>query len=295
MNEENVLNIQLHHDRELFREAVAFTAATTGFAQRLIEKDYFCSLILAYLAEAKHEKLVFKGGTCLAKVHAGFYRLSEDLDFAISIPVTSTRAERSKEITPVKDILHDLFRDVPELREVEAFTGRNASKQYIGTIGYDSVLQEHRETVTIEVALREPFEERIAPLNVATILINPLNRKSSVPLFMLPCISRREAFAEKFRAAMTRRDAAIRDYFDIDYGIRKLGINPSEESLQQMIKKKIQVPGNEEIDISEERMITLRAQIETRLKPVLRDQDFAEFDLPRSFEIVKSMAIKIMR
>ena len=29
--------------------------------------------------------LVFKGGTCLSKVHADFYRLSEDLDLIIPV------------------------------------------------------------------------------------------------------------------------------------------------------------------------------------------------------------------
>ncbi len=72
--------LNLHEDETLFREAVNFTAARTGFGQRLIEKDYFCTVLLAYLAEHGGGPLVFKGGTCLAKVHADFYRLSEDLD-----------------------------------------------------------------------------------------------------------------------------------------------------------------------------------------------------------------------
>jgi hypothetical protein len=55
-------------DPALFHEAIRFTAAETGFIPRLIEKDYFCSVLLEYLA-AGSEALIFKGGTCLAKVH----------------------------------------------------------------------------------------------------------------------------------------------------------------------------------------------------------------------------------
>ena len=84
--------IRLHEDPDLFREAVNFTAAETAFAPRLIEKDYFCTVLLEYLAAA-NDALVFKGGTCLAKVHAGFYRLSEDLDFVIPMPTAAPRAE----------------------------------------------------------------------------------------------------------------------------------------------------------------------------------------------------------
>jgi len=60
--------IRAHEDPVLFREAVNFTAAD--------------------------DTLVFKRGTCLAKVHADFSRLSEDLDFVISTPVDATRTER---------------------------------------------------------------------------------------------------------------------------------------------------------------------------------------------------------
>ena len=66
---------RVHEDADRFREAVRFTAAETRFLPRLIEKDYFCTLLLGYLSAADCS-LVFKGGTCLAKVHAGFYRLS---------------------------------------------------------------------------------------------------------------------------------------------------------------------------------------------------------------------------
>ncbi|MEI7935088.1 MAG: nucleotidyl transferase AbiEii/AbiGii toxin family protein [Verrucomicrobiota bacterium] len=76
-----------HEQAEMFRDALALTRQRTGFVARLIEKDYFCTLLLEYLAEASPE-LVFKGGTCLAKIHADFYRLSEDLDFVIPMSVS---------------------------------------------------------------------------------------------------------------------------------------------------------------------------------------------------------------
>ena len=75
--------IRLHEeDPALLREAMTFTSASTGFGSRLIEKDYFCSVVLEYLATSDDD-LLFKGGTCLAKIHGDFYRLSEDLDFTL--------------------------------------------------------------------------------------------------------------------------------------------------------------------------------------------------------------------
>ena len=84
----------VHEDTALFREAVQFTAAETKFVPRLIEKDYFCTLLLAYLSKAAGDGLVFKGGTCLTKVHSELYRLSEDLDYTIAVPVDAPRSEQ---------------------------------------------------------------------------------------------------------------------------------------------------------------------------------------------------------
>ena len=78
-----------HEDLALFREALSYTQSTTGSSARLVEKDYFGSLILGDLKAVTSPPWVFKGGTCLSKVHSDFYRLSEDLDFACSVRLDS--------------------------------------------------------------------------------------------------------------------------------------------------------------------------------------------------------------
>jgi hypothetical protein len=94
--------VDYHRDADLFRAALVFTAAQTGFSERLIEKDYFCSVALADLCVADDAEIVFKGGTCLSKVHADFFRLSEDLDFSLSTPTDSTRTQRSRRLDGFK-------------------------------------------------------------------------------------------------------------------------------------------------------------------------------------------------
>lgn len=70
--------IGAHDDAALFRDAVRFTADGSGFAPRLIEKDYFCTLLLDYLFTAAGAELVFKGGTCLTpKRNIGCNRRSQ--------------------------------------------------------------------------------------------------------------------------------------------------------------------------------------------------------------------------
>jgi len=123
-----------------------------------------------------------------------------------------------------------------------------------------------------------------------TILLNPITTKPSVAPVTITCLSLLESFAEKFRAALSRRDPAIRDFFDIDYADRKLGINIKEPGLVELIRKKMAIPGNEPADVSTARLNTLRRQVTTQLKPVLRERDLEEFNLDRSFEAVRTMA-----
>jgi len=282
-----------HRDPAFFTEAVAFTAARLGFVPALIEKDYFCSVVLAYLAGALNEALVFKGGTCLTKVHAGFYRLSEDLDFTMPMPIAARQSDRSRTIKPVKQALREMCEALPELHEEEVLRGANGSRQYVGSLRYDSLLQRRRETIKIEVSLREPLLQTAVSQDASTILMNPLSQRALVAPVRLPCIAKGEALAEKCRAAMTRREPAIRDYFDIDYAVKNGGIDPSETSWLEMVREKIAVPGNESVDVSAERLHALRGQMEPFLKPFLRIKEFQEFNLDRAFGIVANVAAAV--
>ncbi|HPC95484.1 MAG TPA: nucleotidyl transferase AbiEii/AbiGii toxin family protein [Sedimentisphaerales bacterium] len=290
MNKPDPTAIRVHKDRAMFLEAVNFTAAQTGFSPRLIEKDYFCTVLLRYLATSG--MLVFKGGTCMAKVHAEFYRLSEDLDFAIPMPCDAMRAERSRQAKKLKKTVAELAAELEGFTVVEPLTGANVSTQYVSVVGYDSVLSGQAEGIKIEIGLREPLLTPAFDGAARTALLDPVSGRPMVPPVAVRCISRMEAFAEKFRAALSRREAAIRDFYDIDYAVRRLDLRPQDPTLVELVRQKLAMPGNEPADVSEARLATLRRQLDAQLKPVLRDRDFAEFDLERAFRTVARMAEK---
>jgi hypothetical protein len=106
----------------------------------------------------------------------------------------------------------------------------------------------------------------------------------------LRCIAKTEAFSEKFRAALSRREPAIRDFYDIDHAVQKGGLSPEGAALVNQVKQKLAIRGNDPVDVSHDRLADLRDQVESQLRPVLRDIDFAEFDLNRAFKIVAEMA-----
>lgn len=293
MSEAEPPAINAHEDVALFRAAVQFTAAESGFVPRLIEKDYFCTVLLAYLSKEAGDELVFKGGTCLTKVHSELYRLSEDLDYTIPVAVDAPRTERSRRVEPVKVALGKLNRAAPVFRVTESLRGANKSTQYLAVVGYGSMLSQQQETIKIEVSLREPLLAPVIDGSARTMLQNPLTNRPMVTPITLRCIEKVETLAEKFRAALSRREPAIRDFFDIDYAVRQGGLRPDEAGFIQQVGQKLAIPGNDPVDVSERRLDALRRQVEPELRPVLRDRDFAEFDLDRAFEIGTRMAIAI--
>ncbi len=282
-------HLRLHEDPELFREAVTFTAAETAFVPRLIEKDYYCTVLLQYLAVAGGA-LVFRGGTCLAKVHAQFYRLSEDLDFVIPTSADATRADRSRRAAESKDAVAKIAEQLPGFRVITALTGTNDSTQYNAMIGYTSLLGPREETLKIEVGLREPLLTPVVQGQARTLLLDPVSGQPMVTVLVVPCVSREEAFSEKLRAALSRREIAIRDFYDIDYAVRRLGLNVQEPKMVGLVREKLAIPGNEPVDVSAARLAALRPQLEAQLRPVLRARDFADFDLERAFATVASVA-----
>jgi predicted nucleotidyltransferase component of viral defense system len=277
---------------ELFREALAFTSRRYGFPARLIEKDYVATLVLKAVAGA-HSGLVFKGGTCLAKVYADFYRMSEDLDFVISMPVKTSRAARREQAKTLKDLIAGLPAEFPFVRVVEPMTGTNNSTQYNAAIGYSSSLGGRDETIKIEVGLREPLVQPAVDGEAKTILLDPVTGEPLIPPTNITCISRPEAFAEKFRAALSRREPAVRDFFDLDYAVRTLGLKTDDAELIALVADKVQVPGNDPVNISAKRLSALRQQVEPQLRPVLRTEDFRAFDIDRAFAIVSRMADRL--
>ena len=282
-----------HEDVDLFREALSFTQSETGFSARLVEKDYYCSLLLEDLLAVTSPPWAFKGGTCLSKVHSDFYRMSEDLDFGFSIPVDMSRSQRSKMIVPMKVHLAKLERRLACFKVVEAIRGFNNSTQYIGGLSYKSVLTGQEESIKVEFSIREPILEPVECLPARTLLVDPFRHAAVLSPVEVPVLSCRETYAEKLRAALTRREPAIRDFYDIDRGVRSGRFNTDDRRLIDLVRNKLAVPGNDPIDVSDEKYETLTRQIRAQLRPVLREADVAVFDLHRAFGIVATVAIAL--
>ncbi len=101
--------------------------------------------------------------------------------------------------------------------------------------------------------------------------------------------------AEKLRAALSRRDPAIRDFYDVDHAVHRRGYRVGDAAFVTLVRRKLDVSGNPAVDLSAVRFAALRSQLDTALKPVLRAADFATFDLDRAFAIVAGVADAVAR
>jgi predicted nucleotidyltransferase component of viral defense system len=282
--------ISYHEDAELFLAALSYTQAETGFSVRVIEKDYYCSVVLDDLLAISSPQWAFKGGTCLSKVHSDFCRMSEDLDFAFSVPVDVSRAKRSKIILPMKEHFATLTSRLACFTIAESLQGFNQSTQYIGALTYRSLATGQIESIKVEFSIREPILEPVERLPARALLVDPFRRAAVMAPVEIPSLSRRETYAEKLRAALTRRAPAIRDFYDIDHGVRSGRLKTADRLLIGLVRSKLTIPGNDPIDMSDEKRSSLSRQVQAQLRPVLREADFAAFDLDRAFGLVAQLA-----
>ena len=271
-------------------EAIRETAKNSGFSESLIEKDYYCSLILKETFRSKDCNLTFKGGTLLNKVHAGFYRLSEDLDFSIDVKSEFSRKKRRALAHIAKKCVEDSARRL-SLNIIRPFKGRNESRSYNAAVEYYSVVFEDKMTVKIEFAVQENVLER-ENLMAQTLLMNPLTQNPVLPAFPVKGLSLKETYSEKIRTALSREKPAIRDIFDIHYAVKNHLIDIKD--MISMIKHKLNIL-NRTIDLSAKRKKEFLTQLQTNLKPVLRQKDFYEFDFEQAWKWLKILKKEISK
>jgi predicted nucleotidyltransferase component of viral defense system len=276
----------LVNNSNLFKDAILYTSNRTGFPAGLVEKDYFCSLILNYFFSFDDTALVFKGGTCLSKVYTDFYRMSEDLDFTIPTPLGSSRAFRRSSIKKFKQRFSDIEKKLPVLMISKEPYGANVSTQYLAEVNYVSVISGNIGKIKIEVGLREPILDKVVEKEAKTLLFNPFTEKPAVLPVPIKCFSIEELYAEKTRAALTRLNPAIRDIYDIDYAVQNNLIDLFNKNLRNFLQYKLAVKGTGKIDVSESKKQELLIQTGTELKPVLRKKDYDNFNFDRAFSLL---------
>jgi len=161
--------------------------------------------------------------------------------------------------------------------------GFNESKQYIFNITYPSVVTGKGENIKLEISLRQFPLEKPVQNDIKHFYKDPFTAEDLISSGKILSLSLNEAVAEKLKAAVTRRDPAIRDYYDL-WHISEVKFDFKNKKFVKLFKNKLKEDGFERnyrknFGLDEKAIINLTKQIESALMPVIRADE--KFDLKR--------------
>jgi len=144
-------------DKEKLKDIIPVLARKHNFRPVIVEKDYYLTIILNSIESRLSDKLIFKGGTLLNKIHLKYHQLSEDLDFTyLSKEKLDSRSKRSRAITPVRKAMPEFLKSLNLKSENPQGQGFNNSTQYVFNISYPSFITGEDANIKIEISLRQP-------------------------------------------------------------------------------------------------------------------------------------------
>ncbi len=274
-------------DRDKLQQIIPFIAEKFNFRLEIIEKDYYLTLILNNIESHLSNKIVFKGGTLLNKIHLNYHRLSEDIDFTYFSPEgIETRSKRSRAIIPIREKMSELLKLLDLKSKKPEGEGFNNSTQYVFNIYYPSFISGKDENVKLEISLRQTPIEKPVHNAITHFYKDPFTGKDLIPKNRILSLTLNEAVAEKLKAAITRKDVAIRDYYDLWF-ISETKFDFKNKHFRSIFKKKLEEEKyranySRNFGLDKKSIDLLHRQIETELIPVIRISE--RFDLKKVFE-----------
>lgn len=272
-------------DREKLKDIIPAIAGKMKFRPAIVEKDYYLTVILNSIEALLSDKLVFKGGTLLNKAHLNYHRLSEDLDFTYDAPLTA-RSQRSRAITPIREQMPSFLKALQLTSDTPEGEGFNNSKQYVFKIKYPSVLTAKDDVIKLEISLRQPPINKPVHTEIKHFYQDPFTGEDLFPRGKVLSLSWNEAVAEKLKAAISRKDVAIRDYYDL-WHIAEVGFDFYADTFIKLFKRKVSDEGytgnySKDFGLSSNKISFLRKQVDIALAPVIRTGE--KFDLDKVLE-----------
>lgn len=183
-----------------------------GLEEAVIEKDYYVTQVIHVLSNLENEvfRVVFCGGTCLAKAHKLVQRMSEDVDFKVQLKITEnfSKSRLKKELKDFRSQIRSTL-IVPGL-SVTNDVARNEGRYQQITLKYPysfPIGNALRPDIQVELT----FADILLPTNELKIKTIIEDNFKGVNLFSPPitkCISIDETAIEKW-VGLTRRIVAI--------------------------------------------------------------------------------------
>jgi len=274
-------------DRDRLQQIIPFIAEKFKFRLETIEKDYYLTLILNNIESHLSDKIIFKGGTLLNKIHLNYHRLSEDIDFTyFSSDSIETRSGRSRAITPIREKMAEFLKLLDLKSKKPEGEGFNNSTQYVFNISYSSFISGKDENIKLEISLRQTPVDKPVHNIVDHFYKDPFTGEDLIPRNKILSLTLDEAVAEKLKAAVARRDIAIRDYYDLWF-ISEKKFDFKNKHFLSIFKKKLEEEKyrtnfSHNFGLDQKSIELLNKQIPAELMPVIRIGE--TFNLDKVFD-----------
>lgn len=186
------------------------TSDLLNLDETIVEKDYYVTQVLRTLSDIENEffRLVFAGGTCLAKAHKIVNRMSEDIDFKIQLKNTSANFSNSrilKELKVFRELINakleipGLIINPPQVRNEGKYTRIEISYPH----AFAGINPSLRPDILLELT-QANIKLATENVTIKTIIDETFEEKNLLPPFLTPCISIEETAIEKW-VGLTRR------------------------------------------------------------------------------------------
>lgn len=207
--------------QEQLKELVLVTAETLRIKYpSIIEKDYYVTHAIHSLSGMENEyfRLIFAGGTCLAKAHRIVKRMSEDIDFKIQLKNTSDTFSKSRLLKELKKFRTQIMESLtlPDLMVSDSAV-RNEGQYLRAELAYpalftgDNILRPHLLLEFTFADVRLATES----LTINTIIEDVITMDKIFSPLPIDCVSSDETAIEKW-VGLTRRIAAIERQYHYD-------------------------------------------------------------------------------
>jgi predicted nucleotidyltransferase component of viral defense system len=224
------------------RREIVELAGDLSLRAEIVEKDYVLGWLLAGIGA--HPELapswVFKGGTCLKKVHFETYRFSEDLDFTV---------ERASDLDDrflrhaLVEVAEWVYREsgievLAEQTRVSIYANPRGNPAGEASVYYRGPLQPRGSAPRIKVDLAA--DERLVTDPVSYAIQHPYSDAPPEGI-RVRCYAYPELFAEKIRALGDR--ARPRDLYDVVHLYRRVEALLSAGNVRDILREKCAFKG----------------------------------------------------
>jgi len=152
----------LHKNKELFTEAIRYTAQQKSVKELYIEKDYWMCFILKTLFENTDLKIGFKGGTSLSKCYSYIERFSEDIDLCLLTNGKESENQLNRRLKEITSLVSSHLEEIT-IDGITQKVGMRRKLAYKYPKSFTGDFGQVREQIIIEATyfgVFEPYEEK---------------------------------------------------------------------------------------------------------------------------------------